>query len=128
MASVERESIHFIREDAREHFVALYLDGRHRPIAHQVVSVGTASASLVHPREVFQPAVLIGACALLVAHNHPSGDPTPSAEDREITRRLVDAGALLGIPLLDSLVWTRAGAHLSLREASADLFIPRAAR
>ena len=73
-------------------------------------------------------AVLVGACAVLVAHNHPSGDATPSAEDREITRRLVDAGALLGIPLLDSLVWTRAGAHVSLREASADLFVPRDAR
>lgn len=160
MASVEHESIHFIREvavryigrstriaaairrpeeavafmrrvvrdDAREHFVALYLDGRHRPIAHQVVSVGTASASLVHPREVFQPAILIGACAAIVAHNHPSGDPTPSPEDREITRRLVDAGALLGVAILDSLVWTRSGAHISLREEAADLFVPRPGR
>jgi len=154
MASVERESIHFIREvavryvgrsariasairrpaevvefmrrvvrdDAREHFVALYLDGRHRPIAHQVVSVGTASASLVHPREVFQPAFLVGACAAVVAHNHPSGDPTPSREDREVTRRLAQAGALLGVPLLDSLVWTRAGDYASVRELEPALF------
>lgn len=61
------------RDDAREHFVAVYLDGRHRPIAHQVVSVGAASASLAHPREIFQPAILVGACAAIVAHNHPSG-------------------------------------------------------
>jgi DNA repair protein RadC len=154
MASIERESIHFIREvavryvgrsariataiqrpeqvvefmrrvvrdDAREHFLALYLDGRHRPIAHQVVSVGTASASLVHPREVFQPAILVGACAAIVGHNHPSGDPTPSREDREITRRLAEAGALLGVPLLDSVVWTRAGTYTSIRELDSQAF------
>ena len=102
--------------------MALYLDGRHRPIAHQVVSIGTASASLVHPREVFQPAILVGACAVIVAHNHPSGDPTPSAEDREITRRLAQAGALLGVSLLDSVVFTRTGAFVALRELDAALF------
>lgn len=116
-----------VRDDAREHFVALYLDGRHRPIAHQVVSVGTASASLVHPREVFQPAILVGACAAIVGHSHPSGDTTPSPEDREVTRRLAQAGALLGVPLLDSVVWSRAGAHTSIRELDATLFdTPRA--
>ena len=113
-----------VRDDAREHFVALYLDGRHRPIAHQIVSVGTASASLVHPREVFQPAILVGACAAIVGHNHPSGDTTPSPEDREVTRRLAQAGALLGVPLLDSVVWSRAGMHTSIRELDATLFDP----
>jgi DNA repair protein RadC len=88
-----------VRDDAREHFLALYLDGRHRPIAHLVVSVGTASASLVHPREVFQPAILVGACAVAVGHSHPSGDPSPSREDCEITRRLAQAGTLLGVAL-----------------------------
>ena len=154
MASVDRESIHLIREvavryvgrsvrigsairrptevaefmrrvvrdDAREHFVALYLDGRHRPIAHQVVSVGTASSSLVHPREVFQPAILVGACAAIVGHNHPSGDPTPSREDRDVTRRLAQAGALLGVPLLDSVVWTRGAHYASVRELEPSLF------
>lgn len=105
-----------VRDDAREHFVELYLDGRHRPIAHQVVSIGTASASLVHPREVFQPAILVGACAVIVAHNHPSGDPTPSREDREITQRLSQAGALLGVSLLDSVAFTRKGRFVALRE------------
>jgi DNA repair protein RadC len=68
------------RDDAREHFVAIHLDGRHRPIADSVVSIGTATASLVHPREVFQPAIALGACALLIDHHHPSGDVTPSTE------------------------------------------------
>lgn len=111
-----------VTDDAREHFVALFLDGRHRPIAHQIVSVGTATASLVHPREVFQPAILLGACALIVAHNHPSGDPSPSREDRDITERLAQAGKLLGITLLDSIVWTREGRFASLRELASALF------
>lgn len=109
-------------DDAREHFLTLYLDGRHRPIAHQVVSVGTATASLVHPREVFQPAVLAGATAVIVGHNHPSGDTSPSAEDRTVTRRLARAGEILGIRLLDSLVWVRAGAFVSLQEDEPELF------
>jgi DNA repair protein RadC len=111
-----------VRDDAREHFVAVYLDGRHRPIAHQVVSIGTASASLVHPREVFQPAILVGAWAVIVAHNHPSGYPTPSREDRDITQRLSQAGALLGVSLLDSVVFTRKGGFVALRELEASLF------
>jgi DNA repair protein RadC len=109
-----------VGNDAREHFVAILLDGRHRPIAYQVVSIGTATASLVHPREVFQPAVGLGACAVIVAHNHPSGDPTPSAEDRDVTRRLAQAGGLLGILLLDSVVVADLG-YVSLREASSSL-------
>jgi DNA repair protein RadC len=105
-----------IHDDAREHFIALYLDGRHRAIAHAIVSIGTATASLVHPREVFQPAIAVGACALLIGHNHPSGDPTPSAEDLEVTRRLAEAGRLLGVDLLDHVVWERGGAFHSIRE------------
>jgi DNA repair protein RadC len=106
-----------VQDDAREHFLALYLDGRHRPIARSVVSVGTATASLVHPREVFQAAVLVGAVALIVLHNHPSGDPTPSPEDREVTHRLRKAGELLGIRLLDHIVWTKDARFHSFRES-----------
>lgn len=116
-----------VTDDAREHFLALYLDGRHRPIAHQIVSVGTATASLVHPREVFQPAVLSGACALIVGHNHPSGDPVPSMEDRNVTKRLAKAGALVGIRLLDSIVWVRTGAFISLQDSEPGLFRPGSA-
>jgi DNA repair protein RadC len=110
-----------VASDAREHFVALMLDARHRPIAYQVVSVGTATASLVHPREVYQAAVGLGACALIVAHNHPSGDPSPSREDRDVTARLVRAGAVLGIRLLDSVVVADRG-HCSLREEDPKAF------
>jgi DNA repair protein RadC len=106
--------------DAREHFVSILLDARHQPIAYQVVSIGTATASLVHPREVFQPAVGLGACALIVAHNHPSGNVTPSAEDRDVTRRLAEAGRLLGIRLLDSVVVAGLG-YVSLQEESPSL-------
>lgn len=110
-----------VANDAREHFVALMLDARHRPVAYQVVSVGTATASLVHPREVYQAAVGLGACAVIVAHNHPSGDPSPSREDREVTGRLVRAGAVLGIRLLDSVVVADRG-HCSLREEDPKAF------
>jgi DNA repair protein RadC len=106
-----------VRDDAREHFVAIYLDGRHRPIADSVVSIGTATASLVHPREVFQPAIALGSVALLIAHNHPSGDVTPSAEDLDLTRRLAEAGRILGVTLLDHVVWARRGALHSIRES-----------
>ncbi|MGH7337996.1 MAG: JAB domain-containing protein, partial [Myxococcota bacterium] len=109
-----------IRDDAREHFVAIYLDGRHRPIADSIVSIGTATASLVHPREVFQPAIAIGACALLIGHNHPSGDVTPSSEDLVVTKRLAEAGRILGVTLLDHVVWTRGGAFQSIRETHPD--------
>jgi DNA repair protein RadC len=106
-----------VRDDAREHFVAIYLDGRNRPIADSIVSIGTATASLVHPREIFQPAIALGACALLIAHNHPSGDVTPSAEDLDVTRRLAEAGRILGVTLLDHVVWARGGAFHSIRES-----------
>lgn len=111
-----------VRDESREHFMAIYLDARHRPIAHSVVSVGTATASLVHPREVFQAAVLSGAAALLVLHNHPSGDPNPSSEDNEVTSRLEEAGKILGIRLLDSIIWTHDGPFVSLREQKPSLF------
>lgn len=110
-----------LHDDAREHFLAIYLDGRHRPIAHSVVSIGTATASLVHPREVFQPALLVGAVSLAILHNHPSGDVSPSPEDRAITERLAKAGTLLGIRLLDSIVFERSGSYHSFSEATPSL-------
>jgi DNA repair protein RadC len=88
----------------REHFLTLVLDGKNRVLGFEIVSVGTLTASLVHPREVFKAAILANAAAIIVAHNHPSGDPTPSAEDRAITQRLKDAGELLGIRLLDHVI------------------------
>ena len=91
------------------------LDGRHRVRRTVTASQGTLTASLVHPREVFRPALRESAAAVLVVHNHPSGDPTPSEEDRRVTRRLAEAGALLGVPLLDHVVVAERG-YTSLRE------------
>lgn len=107
--------------DEREHFVALYVDSRSKVKGVCVVSIGTISASLVHPREVFRPAIVAGAAAVIVAHNHPSGDVTPSHEDKDATRRLARAGALLGVPLLDHVIVTNGGdsaqaRHFSFRE------------
>ncbi len=99
----------------KEHFVALYLDACHRAVHKETVSVGTLTASLVHPREVFAPAFERPAAALVVAHNHPSGDPEPSREDRETTRRLCSAGRILGLPILDHLIVAERG-YFSFRE------------
>jgi len=88
----------------REHCVVVLLDQKHKAIGLHTVSIGTLTASLVHPREVFKPAILANAAALLVAHNHPSGEPTPSAEDKALTTRLVEAGKVLGIPVLDHII------------------------
>ena len=90
--------------DPREHMLAIYLDGRHRVMAVHVVSVGTAETATLHPREFFLPAVHMAASAVIAAHNHPSGDATPSAEDREVTDRLRKAGELLGIECLDHVI------------------------
>ncbi|MEZ5978150.1 MAG: JAB domain-containing protein [Planctomycetota bacterium] len=94
---------HF-RGERQECFAALLLDGRHRVLRLAALTRGTLTTSLVHPREVFGPAVREGAAAVLVAHNHPSGDPEPSPEDLAVTERLGRAGRLLGIPLVDHLV------------------------
>jgi DNA repair protein RadC len=88
----------------RERFLALYLDTRHRILAVDTVSLGSLNASLVHPREVFKPAVNLSAAAIIVAHNHPSGCSRPSADDLDLTARLTRAGRLLGIALVDHLV------------------------
>ena len=97
----------------REQFMALHLDTKHRLISREIVSVGHLSAALVHPREVFKAAILANAASIAFVHNHPSGDPEPSREDIELTRRLVRAGELLGIPVLDHVVIVRRG-HESL--------------
>lgn len=103
-----------IRRSRKEQFVALYLDGRNHLIHREAISTGTLTASLVHPREVFGPAVARSAASIVLAHNHPSGDPQPSDEDIELTHRLVEAGTLLGIAVLDHVIVTEREA-LSLR-------------
>ncbi len=88
----------------REHCLLITLDVKHRLVGVGTVSVGTADHTFMAPREVFRDALLAGASAVFLAHNHPSGDPSPSADDRQVTRRLAQAGALLGVDLLDHLV------------------------
>lgn len=99
----------------REHFVALHLDARNGLIGVEAVSVGTLTAALVHPREVFKAALLCNSAGIIVAHNHPSGDSTPSSEDRETTKRLSRAGEIMGIPLLDHLI-IASGSYFSFKE------------
>ena len=84
--------------------MVFFLDSRSGEIASQVVSVGTLNASLVHPREVFEPAINCSAAQIIVAHNHPSGDAEPSEDDLAVTRRLVEAGKLLGIEVIDHVI------------------------
>jgi len=104
-----------LRGLAQETFHCLLLDGKHRLRRCERVSQGTLTSSLVHPREVFGPALREGAAALIVVHNHPSGDPEPSPEDLAVTRRLLEAGRTLGVPLLDHVVVADEG-FVSIRE------------
>ncbi len=94
----------FLRGDPRERCMAIYLDARHRPLAIHTVGIGTEQSCTMGAREVFGPALQLSATSVVVAHNHPSGDPTPSAEDRLVTERLRQAGELLGVELLDHVV------------------------
>ncbi len=114
-ARVHRHLEPELRGLQQETFHVLLLDGRHALRRRELVSSGTLTTSLVHPREVFRPAVREGAAAVICAHNHPSGDPEPSAEDLDVTRRLLRAGRTLGIPLLDHVVIGE-GRFVSLRE------------
>ena len=109
--------------EAVEVFRVLLLDARHRLIAAPEISRGTLSASLVHPREVFRPALLVCAAAVIVAHNHPSGESTPSPEDDAVTERLASAAQILGIPLLDHVV-LGVGEHFSYAAQRASLLRP----
>jgi len=93
-----------LRDLKREEFIAVLLDGKNRILREETISVGSLTASIVHPREVFLPAVRESAGAVILVHNHPSGDPSPSPEDLEVTRRLVRAGEILGIRVLDHLI------------------------
>jgi DNA repair protein RadC len=95
---------HELRDARKELFLVLLLDGKNRITRKVNVSEGSLNQSIVHPREVFAPAVRESAAAVLFVHNHPSGDPAPSREDREITRRLKEAGELLGIRVLDHVI------------------------
>jgi DNA repair protein RadC len=105
-----------LRDARHEVFKVILLDGGNRMIRECTVSQGTLNASLVHPREVFKAAVDHLAASVILAHNHPSGEPEPSAEDRSITVRMADAGKLMGIPVLDHVIIARNGHFSFARE------------
>jgi DNA repair protein RadC len=98
------ETFRFLMKETREMFMTLHLDGKNRIIAMDLVSIGSLNQSIVHPRSVFQTALLSNAAAIILIHQHPSGDPTPSAEDISITRRLKECGELMGIRILDHII------------------------
>lgn len=101
----------------REHFVVLLLDTQNQIIGIHTVTIGTLDASLIHPREIFKPVILANAASVILAHNHPSGDPTPSAEDRAVTRQVVAAGTTLGIEVLDHVIVGEGLRYHSFRES-----------
>lgn len=104
----------------REHFVVLLMDTKHKVRGVHTASIGGLSAAVVHPRDIFKAAILANSAAVILGHNHPSGDPTPSREDIDVTRRLTEAGKLLGVEVLDSLVVGGEGSvkYVSFREKS----------
>ena len=99
----------------QEHFLVIHLNTKNRVLAIETISVGTLDSSLVHPREVFRTAIKNSSASLILVHNHPSGEPYPSNEDLNITRRLKESGELLGIPILDHII-IGGNKYISLRE------------
>lgn len=104
-----------IRASKKEHFLVFYLDSRNQEIHREIISIGTLNASLVHPREVFEPAVKLLAANIILAHNHPSGDCLASEEDLAVNRRLVEAGRIFGIEVIDHVIVTENG-YMSFKE------------
>ena len=98
-----------IKEKAKEHFKLILLNPRNKIIGISTISIGTLNASLVHPREVFKDAITHSAASVILAHNHPSGDPEPSEDDIKITKKLVESGKILGIEVLDHIIIAKNG-------------------
>ncbi|WP_028390167.1 JAB domain-containing protein [Bacillus cihuensis] len=103
-------------EEDREVFLVMMLNTKNQVIGLHRASIGSLNASIVHPRDVLKSAVLNNAASIIVAHQHPSGDPTPSREDIEVTKRLAEAGKIIGIEVLDHVIVTHTGKHVSLKE------------
>jgi len=109
------DTFQFLMKETKEMFITLHLDGKNRIIAMDVVSIGSLNQSIVHPRSVFMTACLSSAAAIILVHNHPTGDPSPSPEDISITRRLREAGEIMGISILDHIIIGN-GEYLSFSE------------
>ena len=104
-----------MRDLKKEHFVALYLNAKNQLVHKETISMGTLNANLVHPREVFEPALKYSAAQIIAAHNHPSGDPKPSEDDLEVTKRLTEAGKMMGIEMMDHVVISK-NSYFSFKE------------
>jgi len=104
-----------IKDKAKEHFKLILLNSRNKIIGISTISIGTLNANLVHPREVFKEAIIHNASSVVLAHNHPSGDPEPSEADLEITKRIIEAGKIMGIDVLDHIIITKTG-FMSFKE------------
>lgn len=105
-----------LRDDKREHFIILCPNTKNHVIKQQTISIGSLNANIVHPREVFKTALLTSAANIIAVHNHPSGEPTPSREDIEITKKLVESGKMIGIEMLDHVIIGELR-HFSMKEA-----------
>jgi DNA repair protein RadC len=105
-----------MREQKKEMFIELCLDTKNQIIKEETISIGSLNANIVHPREVFKTALASSAAHIIVAHNHPSGDPSPSREDIEITKKLAETGKIIGIDILDHVI-IGDGRHFSMKEA-----------
>ena len=97
----------YLRDKTREHLAALYLNARNELVFKKHIFVGTLDANIAHPREIFEHALANHASSVILVHNHPSGDPEPSKADREITKRIIEAGKILGIDVLDHIIITK---------------------
>lgn len=104
-----------IRDLKKEHFVVLYLNAKNQLVHKEIISMGTLNANLVHPREVFEPALIHSAAQIIAAHNHPSGDPKPSEDDMETTKRLTEAGEMMGVEVMDHVIVSK-NSHFSFKE------------
>ena len=104
-----------IRNSKKEHCFIFYLDVRNQIIKRELISIGTLNASLIHPREIFEPAIRFTAAQMIISHNHPSGDPSASEEDIKLTRQLIEAGKILGIDIIDHVIVSEKG-FVSMKE------------
>lgn len=111
-----------IASSDQEHAIVFYLDVRHRLIERRIIAIGSLTGVDIHPRNIFRHALRNNACAFILAHNHPSGDASPSTQDIGLTARMIEAGELLGIPCLDHVVVCESGYYVSVRELHPAMF------
>ena len=98
------DAFKWLLSETKEYFIALHLNGKNSIVCIEIISIGSLNQSIVHPREVFKSALLSNSAALILVHQHPTGDPTPSREDLQITKRLCEAGEILGVKVLDHII------------------------